>query len=104
MLLVNSDIYSIISGHRNYFMDLKNTFDIEINRYIDLYDDVNCKNHELEKELKSLKKEYEKEKERLEKEIYYYKDKVKNKLKIFNFIFTLFSYRKKKKKKAVKQI
>jgi hypothetical protein len=76
MLLVNSDIYSIISGHRNYFMDLKNNYNKEVKRYVDLYEAVDFKNNELEKELKNLKREYQVEIDRYEKELYYLKEKV----------------------------
>ena len=85
MLLVNSDIYSIISGHRNYFMDLKDNYDQDINRYVTLYQNEEYKNIDLEKELKVLRKEYNSEKERLEKEIYYYKEKVINYYFINNY-------------------
>lgn len=76
MLLVNSDIFSIVSGHRNYFMDQKENYNTEVKRYTDLYETVSFNNHQLEKELKNLKKEYEMERERLEKEIHYFKEKL----------------------------
>lgn len=87
MLLVNSDIYSIISGHRNYFMDQKIHHNVEIERLTYLYEDANNRNSQLEKQLKALKKEYDNEKERLEKEIYYFKERVRNLIfiKLFNF-------------------
>jgi hypothetical protein len=88
MLLVNSDIYSIISGHRNYFMDLKNNYSQEIKRYVDLYEDVDAKNIELEKKLKNMKIEYQIEKDRLENELYYLKEKVL----YFIVIKNIFSY------------
>jgi hypothetical protein len=78
MLLVNSDIYSIISGHRNYFMDLKNNYDKEIKRYLDQYHDIQFKYEELNKKLIIIKKEFNLEKESLEKELYYLKAKVSN--------------------------
>lgn len=77
MLLVNSDIYSIISGHRNYFLDQKEHLNNEIKRVCDMYNEENFKNNQLERKIVSLEKEYEMEKERLEKELNYFKDKVK---------------------------
>lgn len=76
MLLVNSDIYSIVSGHRNYFMDQKEIYNAEAKRLEELYKDCNFKNHELEKEIQDIKREFEMDRERMEKEIHYFKEKV----------------------------
>lgn len=104
MLLVNSDIYSIISGHRNYFMDMKRNHESEMARLAILYEDANCKNFELEKEMKIMKKEYDIEKERLEKEIHFFKERViKLFLNVLNF-FNNFSLLKKRRKNLCRQI
>jgi len=74
--LINSDLYSIISGHRNYFYEQKAYYISEINRITLLYDKVNFKKTKYKKELREITQNLEMEKERLEKDIQYFREKV----------------------------
>ena len=74
--MINSDLYSIISGHRNYFYEQKAYYISEINRITLLYDKVNFKKTKYKKELREITQNLEMEKERLEKDIQYFREKV----------------------------
>ena len=77
LLLVNSDIYSIISGHRNYFYEQKAYYINEIARVTQLYEKVNFKKSKYKKEIKEISTNFDREKQRLEKDIQYFREKVK---------------------------
>lgn len=76
LLLVNSDIYSMISGQRNYFYEQKAYYLSEIARITHLYEKVNFKKAKYKKEVKEITEHFERDKDRLEKDIQYFRDKV----------------------------
>jgi len=76
MLLINSDIYSIISGHRNYFFEQKQFYSAEIKRITELHQKIVYKKNKYKKELKEISSNFDLERQRLEKELQYFRDKV----------------------------
>ena len=84
-MLINSDIYSIISGHRNYFYEQKNYYQNEITRITELFSKANFKKTKYKKDCKEIEKNLQREIERLEKDIQYFRDKVKINNKIYIF-------------------
>lgn len=77
ILLINSDVFSIVSGHRNYFYEQKSFYMNEIARINNLYDKAKFKQSKYKKEFLEMSKNFEREKERLEKDIQYFREKVK---------------------------